>query len=87
MHVNFQDAEVAGVGGGLGEDPALPPLDGVPPAGGNYQGGAAGNVTDSPNPVAPALMALLQQVLATQQTIMGRLACVENNQTQPQQQL
>ena len=86
-HVNPQDAEVVDVGGGLGGDPALPLPDSIPPAAGTGQGGAAGNVADAPDPVAPALMALLQQVLATQQTIMGRLACVENNQTQPQQQL
>ena len=32
-------------------------------------------------------MALLQQVLVNQQAIVGRLACVENNQAQPPQQL
>ena len=63
------------MGCGLGGDPALPTPDGIPPAGGNGQGGVAGNVADSPAPVAPALITLLQQVLATQQGIVGRLAC------------
>ena len=80
-HVNLQGVEVVDVGCGLGRDPALPPPDGILPAGGNGQGGVAGNA-DAPAPVAPALMTLLQQVLATQQAIVGRLACVENNQVQ-----
>ena len=49
--------------GGLGENPALPPPDGIPPAAGNGQGRAAG-IADAPDLVASALMALLQQVLA-----------------------
>ena len=53
------------MGGGLGEDPALPPLDTIPPAAGNGQGGAAG-IADPPDPVAPDLMALLQHLLGTQ---------------------
>ena len=81
-HANLEGAEVIDVGGGLGGDQALPPPDGILPAGGNGQGGGA--VANAPE--APALMALLQQVLATQQAIVGRLACVENNQAQPLQQ-
>ena len=79
-HVILQGADVVDVGGGLGEDPALPFPDGIPPAGRNGQGGVAGNVADAPAPVDPALVALLQQVLAIQQAIVERLACVENNQ-------
>ena len=84
-HVNPQDAEVVDVCGGLGETPALPPPDGIPPAAGNALGREAG-IPDAPDPVAPALMALLQQVLATQQAIVRRLVCVDNNQAQPQHQ-
>ena len=75
-------AEVIDVGGGLGGGQALPPTIGILPAGGKGRGGGA--VANAP--VAPALLALLQQVLATQQAIVGRLACVENNQAQPLQQ-
>ena len=79
-HANLEGAEVIDVGGGLGGDQTLPPPDGILPAGGNGQGG--GEVANAPE--APALM--LQQVLATQQAIVGRLACVENNQAQLLQQ-
>ena len=73
------------MGGGLGEDPALPPPVSIPPVTGNGQGRAAG-IADAPDPVAPAVMALLQQVLWAQQAIVGSLVCVANNQVHPQQQ-
>ena len=41
VRVNPPDAAVVDVGGGLGEGPALPPPDGIPPAAGNGQAGAA----------------------------------------------
>ena len=75
-------AEIIDAGGGLGGDKALPPPIGILPAGGNGQGGGA--VANAP--VVPAIMALFQQVLAIQQAIVGRLACVENNQVQLLQQ-
>ena len=45
------------------------------------EGGAVANA-----PAAPALMTLMQQVMATQQAIVESLACMENNQAQPLQQ-
>ena len=36
--------------------------------------------------MVPAVMALLQQLLASNHAISARLTCVENNQAQPQQQ-
>ena len=75
-HDNLQGVEVVHVAGRPGGDPALPPPDGITPAGGNGQGGVAGNVADAPAPAAPALMALRQQVLATQQAIVECPACV-----------
>ena len=61
-------AEIIDVGGGLvGRQALLPPV-GILPAEGNGQG--KGAVTNAP--VAPALMAPILQVLATQQVIVGR---------------
>ena len=71
--------EVIYVGDGLGNDQYLSPAFGILPAGGNGQSGGA--VVNAP--VAPAIMTLLQQVLATQQATVGRLTCVENNRAQP----
>ena len=60
-------AKIMDVGGGLVGAQALPPPVGIRPAEGNGQG--KGAVTNAL--VAPALMALILQVLATQQEIVG----------------
>ena len=64
---------------GSGNYQDLPPAFGILPAGDNGQ--SEGAVVNAP--VAPAIMALLQQVLAPQQATVGRPTCVENNQAQP----
>ena len=66
------------MGGGLGGDQALPPPIGIQPAGRDGQGREG--VANAP--VARAVMVPSLQVLATQQSIGGRLSCLENQQQQ-----
>jgi len=73
------------VGGGQGEGAGLPGPGAL--AGGIGQGGAAGIGPGLPAAVAdPAMMAVLQQLLASNHAIAARLTCLENSQAHPQQQ-
>ena len=75
------------VGGGSGAGAGLPPPGAVVAAGGIGEDGPAGDGPDAPVAAAgPAVMALLQQLLASNQSIAISLNCVENQQAQPQQQ-
>ena len=75
------------VGGGSERGAGLPPLRAVVAAGGDGQDVPAGVGPGALVAAAdPAVMTLLQQLLANNHAIEARLTCVENNQAQPQQQ-
>ena len=74
-HGNLEGAEVFDMGGGFRVGQALPP-----PCGKETMTKAEGR--SRMPPVAPALVALLQQAPATKLVIVGRLACAEDDQAQ-----